>query len=111
MTRIAPYSGNLIGYYENDGFNIRFAYNWQDEKLLSAGGVTNFLGSDARTQTSGGRLDMSASYRFAKGWRANLRAFNLNNRQEYEYIGGNEQAISRIRYAGRIYTASITYNF
>lgn len=111
MTRIAPYSGNLIGYYENDGFNIRFAYNWQDEKLLSAGGVTNFLGSDARTQTSGGRLDMSASYRFAKGWRANIRAFNLNNRQEYEYIGGNEQAISRIRYAGRIYTASITYNF
>lgn len=111
MTRIAPYSGNIIGYYENDGFSIRLAYNWQDEKLLSAGGVTNFLGSDARTQTAGGRLDMSASYRLTKKLRVNLRAFNLNNRQEYEYIGGNEKAISRIRYAGRIYTASISYNF
>jgi iron complex outermembrane receptor protein len=111
MTRIAPYSGNLIGYYENDGFSIRLAYNWQDEKLLSAGGVTNFLGSDARTQTAGGRLDLATSYRIAKGLKINVKAFNLNNRQEYEYIGGNEQAISRIRYAGRIYTASISYSF
>lgn len=111
MTRIAPYSGNLIGYYENDGFSIRLAYNWQDEKLLSAGGTTNFLGSDARTQTAGGRLDLATSYRIAKGLKLNVKAFNLNNRQEYEYIGGNEQAISRIRYAGRIYTASISYSF
>ncbi|MDO6719837.1 TonB-dependent receptor [Psychrosphaera sp. 1_MG-2023] len=111
MTRIAPHSANLIGYYENDGFSLRLAYNWQDEKLLSTDGVTNFLGSDARTQTSGGRLDLSASYKFAKGFNFNLRAFNLNNRQEYEYIGGNEDAISRIRYAGRIYTASLSYSF
>jgi outer membrane receptor protein involved in Fe transport len=111
MTRIAPYSGNLIGYYENDGFSIRLAYNWQDEKLLSAGGTTNFLGSDARTQTAGGRLDLSASYRITKKLRVNLRAFNLNNRQEYEYIGGNDKAISRVRYAGRIYTANVTYSF
>lgn len=111
MTRIAPYSGNLIGYYENDGFSIRLAYNWQDEKLLSAGGTTNFLGSDARTQTAGGRLDLATSYKISKALRVNFRAFNLNNRQEYEYIGGNEKAISRIRYAGRIYTANITYSF
>ena len=111
MTRIAPYSGNLIGYYENDGFSIRLAYNWQDEKLLSAGGNTSFLGSDARTQTAGGRLDLATSYKFNKNLKVNLKAFNLNNRQEYEYIGGNEQAISRIRYAGRIYSVSLSYNF
>ncbi|MCF2946949.1 TonB-dependent receptor [Paraglaciecola aquimarina] len=111
MTRIAPYSGNLIGYYENDGFSIRLAYNWQDEKLLSAGGTVSFLGSDARTQTAGGRLDLAASYRVTKKLRVNLKAFNLNNRQEYEYIGGNDQAINRIRYAGRIYTANLSYNF
>ncbi|WP_237716314.1 TonB-dependent receptor [Catenovulum agarivorans] len=111
MTRIAPYSGNLIGYYENDGFSIRLAYNWQDEKLLSAGGNTSFLGSDARTQTAGGRLDLATSYKFNRNLKVNLKAFNLNNRQEYEYIGGNDQAISRIRYAGRIYSVSLSYNF
>ncbi|WP_232824777.1 TonB-dependent receptor domain-containing protein [Algibacillus agarilyticus] len=111
MTRIAPYSYNLIGYYENDGASIRLAYNWQDEKLLSAGGTTSFLGSDARTQTAGGRLDMSTSYRFGKGIKVNFKAINLNNRQEYEYIGGNEDAINRIRFAGRTYVVSLSYNF
>ncbi|KMT64474.1 TonB-dependent receptor [Catenovulum maritimum] len=111
MTRIAPYSYNLIGYYENDGASIRLAYNWQDEKLLSAGGNTSFLGSDARTQTAGGRLDLSTSYRFAKGMKVNFMAINLNNRQEYEYIGGNDQAINRIRFAGRTYSVSFSYNF
>lgn len=112
MTRIAPNSYNLIAYWENDGMSIRFAYNWQDEKLLSAGGGDpNFLGSDARSQTAGGRLDMSASYKMNKNLRFNLRAYNLNNRQEYDFIGGNEDAIHRVRYAGRQYQVSASYSF
>ncbi|WP_016956521.1 TonB-dependent receptor [Catenovulum agarivorans] len=111
MTRIAPYSYNLIGYYENDGFSIRLAYNWQDEKLLSAGGNKSFLGSEARTQTAGGRLDLTTSYKLTKKLKVNLKAFNLNNQQEYEYIGGNEQAISRIRFAGRTVSVGLNYSF
>ncbi|GBL05342.1 TonB-dependent receptor [Glaciecola sp. KUL10] len=112
MTRIAPRSYNLITYWENDGISIRLAYNWQDEKLLSAGGGDpTFLGSDARSQTAGGRLDLSASYRWNKNLRLNLRAFNLNNRQEYDFIGGNEDAIHRVRYAGRQYQVFATYSF
>ena len=78
---------------------------------MDVGGNTSFLGSDAREQTSGGRLDLSTSYKFYEGARLNFRGFNLNNRQEYEFIGGNEDAISRVRYAGRIYEVSITYSF
>ncbi|EWH10532.1 rhodanese-like protein [Catenovulum agarivorans DS-2] len=111
MTRIAPYSYNLITYYENKGFNIRLAYNWQDEKLLSAGGNKSFLGSDARTQTAGGRLDLSTSYRLTKQLKLSLRAYNLTNTQQFEYIGGNEDAISRIRYSGRIYSVGLNYSF
>ena len=44
MTRIAPYSGNLIGYYENDGFSIRLAYNWQDEKVIKCRWHDKLLG-------------------------------------------------------------------
>ncbi len=112
MTRIAPRSYNLITYWENDGISVRLAYNWQDEKLLSAGGGDpNFLGSDARSQTSGGRLDLSTSYRWSKSLRLNLNAFNLNNRQEYDFIGGNEDAIHRVRYSGRQYQIFATYTF
>lgn len=112
MTRIAPRSYNLITYWENDGISIRLAYNWQDEKLLSAGGGDpNFLGSDARSQTSGGRLDLSTSYRWNKNLTLNARAFNLNNRQEYDFIGGNEDAIHRVRYSGRQYQLFASYSF
>ena len=56
----------------------------------------------------GGRLDLSASYNFYKGAKLNFRGFNLNNRQEYEFIGGNEDAISRVCYAGRIYEVKVS---
>ncbi|MGJ8691825.1 MAG: TonB-dependent receptor [Thalassotalea sp.] len=111
MTRIAPYSYNLIGYYENDGASVRLAYNWQDEKLLAVGGTTSFLGAGARTQTAGGRLDLSLGYRFGKGFNVNFRAYNLTNTKQHEFLGGNEEAVSRIRYAGRIYSASLSYRF
>ncbi len=111
LARISPHTANIIGYYENDGFSLRLAYNWQDEKLLRSTGLGNFLGTEDRTQTSGGRLDASISYRITKKLRANVRAFNLNNREEKEFIGGNPEAISRVRFAGRIYSASLSYNF
>ncbi|EWH08850.1 TonB-dependent receptor [Catenovulum agarivorans DS-2] len=115
MTKIAPHTANLIAYWENHGASIQFIYNWQDEKLLSTGTESGtFLGTEARTQTSGGRLDMAARYRFKgslKGLSLNLKAINLNNRQEYEFIGGNDKAINRIRYQGRIIQAGIGYSF
>lgn len=112
MTRIAPRSYNLIGYWENDGISVRFAWNWQDEKLLSSGGgEPNFLGSDARYQTAGGKLDMALAWKVSKNLKLNLRAYNLNNRQEYDFIGGNEDAIHRVRYSGRQYQVSASYNF
>ncbi|WP_342807870.1 TonB-dependent receptor [Alteromonas sp. M12] len=112
MTRIAPRSYNIITYWENDGISIRFSYNWQDEKLLSAGGGDpNFLGSDARSQTSGGRLDAALAYKWSENLKLNLNAFNLNNRQEYDFIGGNEDAIHRVRYSGRQYQIFASYTF
>ncbi len=112
IERIAPRSYNLIGYWENDGISIRFTYNWQDVKLINAGGGTaNFLGTDRRDQSANGRLDLSASYRLTKQTRLNFRAFNLNNRQEFEFTGGNEDAINRVRFAGRQYQLNVSYNF
>jgi TonB-dependent receptor len=111
MTRISPRSYNIITYWENDGVSVRFSYNWRDVTLLDVGGNTSFLGSDAREQTAGGRLDLSASYKVNKKLKLNLLGYNLNNNQDYEFTGGNKAAISRVRYSGRTYQVSASYSF
>lgn len=116
LLRVSPESYNVVGYWENDGFSFRLTYNWRDKQQLSQNIVldgTNsaFLGTDARFETSRGRLDMAASYRFNRKFRVDFRAFNLTEDQGYEFIGGNEDAVNRIRFAGRTYNFGVQYTF
>ncbi|WP_371192643.1 TonB-dependent receptor [Glaciecola sp. SC05] len=116
LLRVSPESYNIVGYWENDGFSVRLTYNWRDSQQLSQNIILNgtnsaFLGTDARFETSRGRLDLAASYRFNRNLRFDLRAFNLTQDQGYEFIGGNEDAVNRIRYAGRTYSFGASYTF
>lgn len=116
LLRVSPESYNIVGYYENDGFSLRLTYNWREAQQLSQNIVldgTNsaFLGTDARFETSRGRLDLAASYRVNSKLRLNVRAFNLTEDQGYEFIGGNQDAVNRIRYAGRTYNFGVSYTF
>ncbi|MCC5453384.1 TonB-dependent receptor [Rheinheimera sp. UJ51] len=116
LLRVSPESYNIIGYWENDGFSIRLTYNWRDAQQLSQniildGTNSGFLGTDARFETARGRLDMAASYTFNRNFRVDLRAFNLTADQGYEYIGGNKDAVNRIRYDGRTYSFGVSYTF
>ncbi|MBR9908837.1 MAG: TonB-dependent receptor [Gammaproteobacteria bacterium] len=109
LYQVAPESYNIIGYYENDGFSIRLAYNWKDDSLLK--GQTSFLGTLPRVQEDNGRLDLSASYQFSKNFKVFLRGYNLTDEKRYEYWGFDRRAVSRVDYTGRIYEASFNYNF
>ncbi|KMT64087.1 TonB-dependent receptor [Catenovulum maritimum] len=111
MEKVSPRSYNLIGYWENEKLSMRLAYNWQDTKLISSGGSVGFLGSESREQSAGGRLDFSGSYKLMKNLKVNLLAYNLNDRQEYEFTGGNEDALYRMRYSGRTYQVNVNYAF
>jgi iron complex outermembrane receptor protein len=116
LLRVSPESYNVVGYWENDGFSIRLTYNWREAQQLSQniildGTNSAFLGTDARFETSRGRLDLAANYRLTSNLRFNLRAFNLTEDQGYEYIGGNQDAVNRIRYAGRTYNFGVSYTF
>ncbi len=111
LTRVSPESYNIVGYWEDKGVSIRFAYNWRDEQLIALPSATGFLGTDAREETDRGRLDLSASYRFKGGIRLNFRAYNLTQNTGYEFIGGNSDAVHRIRYTGRQYQLNGTYTF
>ncbi|TYK67470.1 TonB-dependent receptor [Colwellia echini] len=48
-------TANLVGFYENESFEIRVAYNWRDDFLLLAGSSPVF--TEAYSQ-----IDISASY-------------------------------------------------
>jgi TonB-dependent receptor len=116
LLRVSPESYNIVGYWENDGISIRLTYNWRDAQQLSQniildGTNSAFLGTDARFETDRGRLDMAANYRLNKNWQFSFRAFNLTEDQGYEYIGGNEDAVNRIRFAGRTYNFGVSYTF
>lgn len=116
LLRVSPESYNVVGYWENDGISIRLTYNWREAQQLSQniildGTNSAFLGTDARFETSRGRLDMAASYRFNRKLRFDFRAFNLTEDQGYEFIGGNEDAVNRVRFAGRTYNFGVNYTF
>lgn len=116
LLRVSPESYNVVGYWENDKYSIRLTYNWREAQQLSQniildGTNSAFLGTDARFETDRGRLDMAASYRYSKNLRFDLRAFNLTEDQGYEYIGGNQDAVNRIRFAGRTYRFGVSYTF
>ncbi|MCM2680706.1 TonB-dependent receptor [Echinimonas agarilytica] len=109
LVGISPNSYNVIGYYENDGFSFRLAYNYRDEYSLA--GSSNFNGPDQKNVKARGQLDMSASYRIMKGLKIDFRAYNLTDEQRYEYVGENEDNVSRINYDGKTYVASLQYQF
>ncbi|MGJ8691652.1 MAG: TonB-dependent receptor [Thalassotalea sp.] len=109
LYKIAPKSYNIIGYYENDGYSVRLAYNWRDNSILEGG--SQFLGDAQRTQKAGGRLDLSASYTIQPGLVVRLQGYNLNDEQRYEYIGDNEAAVSRVDYTGRTFQLGVSYSF
>ncbi|MDP5033198.1 TonB-dependent receptor [Paraglaciecola sp.] len=109
LVGISPNSYNAIGYYENDGFSIRLAYNYRDEYKLDGG--ASFGGPDQKNVKARGQLDFSASYAFTKNLRGYLRGYNLTDEQRYEYVGEDARNVSRINYDGRTYSASVTYSF
>ncbi len=116
LLRVSPESYNIVGYWENDGVSLRLTYNWRDEQQLSQNIILNgtnsaFLGTDARFETSRGRLDLSASYKVNKKLKLDFRAFNLTEDQGYEFIGGNQDAVNRIRFAGRTFRFGVGYTF
>lgn len=109
LYEVAPESFNVVGYYENDGYSFRLAYNWKDDSLLQA--TNTYLGLLPRVQKATGRLDASASYEFNSNLKVFLRAYNLTDEKRKESWGFNEKAVSRVDYTGRILEASVSYIF
>ena len=109
---ISPWSYNLVGYYENDTFQVRMTYFHQDDAVASGPVDSNYDGDPlplrrlitiARSQ-----VDLSASYRLPTETELVLTfdAYNLTNEPVgtwYEYKGTPYD----IYYPGATYTLGL----
>ena len=69
-------SANLVGFYENDKWSVRAAYNWRGEFLSS-----RFDGSGANPMYTEayGQLDVNLGYKWNKHLSLQVEAINLND--------------------------------
>jgi iron complex outermembrane receptor protein len=72
-------SYNIIGYYENDDFNVRLAYSWRDKfvKELRQGREVFWRAY--------GQLDVSARYNYSKNVAFTFEGINLTNENALQF--------------------------
>ena len=75
-------TANLVAFYDKDGFQIRFAYNWRDEFLTSAG-------RDPRFVEEYSQLDFNASYEFNNHFSVFIEGINLT--EEHQRVHGRSK--------------------
>ncbi|WP_076542265.1 TonB-dependent receptor [Shewanella sp. UCD-KL21] len=99
---------NVIGYYEQENYGVRLAYNYRSEYDLRTVGTSN--GSGDRSVKAAGRLDASAYYNFTDSFTVSLKAYNLTDTL-YEEYQNNEWQPRATNYDGRVYALSMKYKF
>ncbi len=78
---LSPNSFNVSGFYENDVFQFRLAYNYRDEFLFEC--FSNF--SEPRTREEFGQLDLSAAYAVTDQVQVFLEAINLTEEETRDF--------------------------
>lgn len=103
-------SANLVGFYENDRFSVRAAYNWRD-KFLMSGNDGNTLGRSAPMYTEAyGQWDLSAGWKFSD--RLTVQAEVINLTDEYQRIHGRtKEQVNSVTQTGRRYMLGMRYKF
>ena len=69
-------SANLVGFYENDKWSVRAAYNWRGEFLS---GLNDGSGANPLYTEAYGQLDLNVSYKWDKHLSLQFEAINLND--------------------------------
>jgi outer membrane receptor protein involved in Fe transport len=79
-------TANLVGFYENGGWQVRLAYNWRDEFLS---GLFDGQGPNPNYTEAYSQLDATVSYQFNDNLTLQLEAINLTD--ETQRIHGRHQ--------------------
>lgn len=101
-------SYNLIAFYEQDDWGIRFTYNYRDDYQVQ---TTNTLfGTGVRTVKAVGRFDMSAYYDVTDAITVSLKGYNLNE-SVYEEFQDVESLPRRQDFEGRTWVLTAGMKF
>ena len=104
---VADETFNLIGYYDDDVWQARLAYNYASEILLEGG--STFSGSSSRVKPRG-QLDFTAAWTPSRGVEIRMEVFNITDSRREEYEG--VEAFNRVAdYDGRTYSVSLSKRF
>ena len=96
-------SANLVGFYENDDYQVRLAYNWRDDFLQSSGNEPVFV-------ESYGQWDLSASYQVNEMISVQFDAINLTNETTRRHARFVEQLLDAEQYGTR-YNIGVSMKF
>ncbi|MFG6440382.1 TonB-dependent receptor [Roseateles sp. LKC17W] len=100
-------SANLVGFFENEVWSIRGAYNWRGEFLAKIGDGN---GDNPVYTEAYGQLDASLGYKLGKNLTLQLDLLNLNDGYIRQHGRTNEMLVSAIQ-TGRRYLIGARYRF
>jgi TonB-dependent receptor len=101
-------SANLVGFYENDQWSVRLAYNWRDEFLRSQ--FDSERPNPVYTEAYG-QLDVNVGYKVTPSLTLQGEIINLNDGiQRSHGRAGNEQLVA-VTQSGPRYMLGLRYKF
>lgn len=100
-------SANLVGFYENDVWSIRAAYNWRGEFLAR---TTDGAGNNPIYTEAYGQVDASIGYKIGKNLTLQADLLNLNDGYIRQHGRTKDQVLSAMQ-TGRRYLIGARYRF
>lgn len=88
-------SANLVGFYENDEWSVRAAYNWRGQFLAATGADPTYV-------EPYGQVDATVSYKFGKNLTLSADFLNLNDGYIRQHARAKEQVLANIQTGRRI---------
>ena len=98
-------SANLVGFYEDDTYSIRAAYNWRDEFYAYTSGDGNPVFTEPY-----GQLDMTLGYKWNKNLSFQADFINLNDGVVRQHARSKSEVVS-VTQTGRRYLFGVRYKF
>jgi TonB-dependent receptor len=100
-------SANVVGFFENDNWNLRMAYNWRGQFLAA---TKDAAGDNPVYTEPYGQLDATLGYHFTKNLSVELDAINLNDGIQRQHSRTTNE-LESITQNGRRYAIGARYKF
>ena len=100
-------SANLVGFFENEQWSIRAAYNWRDQFLAAR---TNGGANDPVYTEPYGQVDASIGYKIGKNLTLQADLLNLNDGYIRQHGRSKSEVLSNVQ-TGRRYLVGARYRF